>query len=272
MGMHIVQSFMQSSTNLMCDQSPFICNQIIIIHGTYATRSSSIVPWIKSLLIMFENHNHRKSIRVQTQTLRRGKGKHVSFNLIFIFPLFFFNPKANCMRLILTFCFCFLFEGWVFKHVAILILCQCFLGFACILFVHSYTSKIAFFSIFFVFYLSTCTFFNAYSLHTHIPSLPFYLGFAHSSFNVYIYNYFWGVFHCLLLLCFHVSSFMRKFVASSNALSILLSSSTLNSLFQFSCSLCCFYFFHVFVGLALVGKDIVYRFIIEYSSLRDFGS
>jgi hypothetical protein len=26
-----------------------------------------------------------------------------------------------------------------------------------------------------------------------------------------------------------------------------------------------------FVGLALVGKDIVLRFIIEYSSLRDFG-
>jgi hypothetical protein len=25
------------------------------------------------------------------------------------------------------------------------------------------------------------------------------------------------------------------------------------------------------VGLALVGKDIVLRFIIEYSSLRDFG-
>jgi len=27
----------------------------------------------------------------------------------------------------------------------------------------------------------------------------------------------------------------------------------------------------VFIGLALVGKDIVFRFIIEYSSLRDFG-
>jgi hypothetical protein len=26
-----------------------------------------------------------------------------------------------------------------------------------------------------------------------------------------------------------------------------------------------------FVGLALVGKDIVFRFIIEYSSLMDFG-
>ncbi len=26
-----------------------------------------------------------------------------------------------------------------------------------------------------------------------------------------------------------------------------------------------------FVGLALVGKDIVPRFIIQYSSLRDFG-
>jgi hypothetical protein len=26
-----------------------------------------------------------------------------------------------------------------------------------------------------------------------------------------------------------------------------------------------------FVGLALVGKDIVFRFIIENSSLRDFG-
>jgi hypothetical protein len=25
-----------------------------------------------------------------------------------------------------------------------------------------------------------------------------------------------------------------------------------------------------FVGLALVGKDIVFRFIIDYSSLRDF--
>jgi hypothetical protein len=58
---------------------------------------------------------------------------------------------------------------------------------------------------------------------------------------------------------------MCKFVVSSNALSILLSSSTLNSL-------CCFYFFHVFVGLAYQGKDIVRTFIIEYSSLRDFGS
>jgi hypothetical protein len=28
---------------------------------------------------------------------------------------------------------------------------------------------------------------------------------------------------------------------------------------------------NTFVGLALVGKDIVFRFIIEYSSLRDFG-
>jgi hypothetical protein len=27
----------------------------------------------------------------------------------------------------------------------------------------------------------------------------------------------------------------------------------------------------MFIGLALVGKDIVFRFIIEYSSLRDFG-
>jgi hypothetical protein len=27
----------------------------------------------------------------------------------------------------------------------------------------------------------------------------------------------------------------------------------------------------MFVGLALVGKDIVFRFIIEYSCLRDFG-
>jgi hypothetical protein len=26
-----------------------------------------------------------------------------------------------------------------------------------------------------------------------------------------------------------------------------------------------------FIGLALAGKDIVFRFIIEYSSLRDFG-
>jgi hypothetical protein len=26
-----------------------------------------------------------------------------------------------------------------------------------------------------------------------------------------------------------------------------------------------------FIGLALVGKDIVFRFIIEYSSLMDFG-
>jgi hypothetical protein len=26
-----------------------------------------------------------------------------------------------------------------------------------------------------------------------------------------------------------------------------------------------------FVGLALVGKDIVFKFIIEYSSLKDFG-
>jgi hypothetical protein len=28
----------------------------------------------------------------------------------------------------------------------------------------------------------------------------------------------------------------------------------------------------VLIGLALVGKDIVFRFIIEYNSLRDFGS
>jgi hypothetical protein len=28
---------------------------------------------------------------------------------------------------------------------------------------------------------------------------------------------------------------------------------------------------NVFVGLAYQGKDIVFRFIIEYSSLRDFG-
>jgi hypothetical protein len=27
----------------------------------------------------------------------------------------------------------------------------------------------------------------------------------------------------------------------------------------------------LFIGLALVGKDIVFRFIIEYNSLRDFG-
>jgi hypothetical protein len=27
----------------------------------------------------------------------------------------------------------------------------------------------------------------------------------------------------------------------------------------------------MFIGLALVGKDIVFRFIIEYSSLMDFG-
>ncbi len=27
-----------------------------------------------------------------------------------------------------------------------------------------------------------------------------------------------------------------------------------------------------FVGLAYQGKDIVFRFVIEYSSLRDFGS
>jgi hypothetical protein len=30
-------------------------------------------------------------------------------------------------------------------------------------------------------------------------------------------------------------------------------------------------FHHYFVGLASQGKDIVFRFIIEYSSLRDFG-
>jgi hypothetical protein len=28
---------------------------------------------------------------------------------------------------------------------------------------------------------------------------------------------------------------------------------------------------YFFVGLAYQGKDIVFRFIIEYSSLRDFG-
>jgi hypothetical protein len=26
-----------------------------------------------------------------------------------------------------------------------------------------------------------------------------------------------------------------------------------------------------FVGIALIGKDIVFRFIIEYGSLKDFG-
>jgi hypothetical protein len=30
-------------------------------------------------------------------------------------------------------------------------------------------------------------------------------------------------------------------------------------------------FFSLFVGLAYQGKDIVFRFIIEYSSFRDFG-
>jgi hypothetical protein len=30
--------------------------------------------------------------------------------------------------------------------------------------------------------------------------------------------------------------------------------------------------FLYFVELALIGNDIVFRFIIEYSSLRDFGS
>jgi hypothetical protein len=29
--------------------------------------------------------------------------------------------------------------------------------------------------------------------------------------------------------------------------------------------------YRIFIGLALVGKDIVFRFIIEYTSLRDFG-
>jgi len=28
---------------------------------------------------------------------------------------------------------------------------------------------------------------------------------------------------------------------------------------------------HLFVGFAYQGKDIVFRFIIEYTSLRDFG-
>jgi hypothetical protein len=32
------------------------------------------------------------------------------------------------------------------------------------------------------------------------------------------------------------------------------------------------FFFFNFVGLAYQGKDIVFRSIIEYSSLRDFGS
>jgi hypothetical protein len=31
------------------------------------------------------------------------------------------------------------------------------------------------------------------------------------------------------------------------------------------------HFITLFVGLAYQGKDIVFRFIIEYSSLRDFG-
>jgi hypothetical protein len=34
---------------------------------------------------------------------------------------------------------------------------------------------------------------------------------------------------------------------------------------------CLAHFSTNFVGLAYQGKDIVYRFIIEYSSLRDFG-
>jgi hypothetical protein len=33
----------------------------------------------------------------------------------------------------------------------------------------------------------------------------------------------------------------------------------------------CWLLVNIFVGLALVGKDIVFRLIIEYSSLRDFG-
>ncbi len=38
----------------------------------------------------------------------------------------------------------------------------------------------------------------------------------------------------------------------------------------------CFHFIsitclHLFVGLVYQGKDIVFRFIIEYSSVRDFG-
>jgi hypothetical protein len=32
------------------------------------------------------------------------------------------------------------------------------------------------------------------------------------------------------------------------------------------------FFVPIFIGLALVGKDMVFRFIIEYSSLMDFGS
>jgi hypothetical protein len=35
---------------------------------------------------------------------------------------------------------------------------------------------------------------------------------------------------------------------------------------NFTCFLAC-----LFVGLAYQGKDIVFRFITEYSSLRDFG-
>jgi hypothetical protein len=33
----------------------------------------------------------------------------------------------------------------------------------------------------------------------------------------------------------------------------------------------CWIWWSEFVGLALVGKDIVFRFIIEYSSVMDFG-
>jgi len=34
---------------------------------------------------------------------------------------------------------------------------------------------------------------------------------------------------------------------------------------------CLTHFSAYFVGHALIGKDIVFRFMIEYSSLRDFG-
>jgi hypothetical protein len=43
------------------------------------------------------------------------------------------------------------------------------------------------------------------------------------------------------------------------------------SKFYMNKHLCVLCFTKFFICLALVGKDIVFRFIIEYNSLRDFG-
>jgi hypothetical protein len=71
-----------------------------------------------------------------------------------------------------------------------------------------------------------------------------------------------------------------ELVLQSWALFLLFSIFIITMIGHFHCTKITFYlpktnclahFSTNFVGLAYQGKDIVYRFIIEYSSLRDFG-